>query len=41
MVEGVWAGDFPSGEFHTAENVFGSGIRVEGEVSILFLPLPW
>ena len=37
MVEGVWAGDFPSGEFHTAENVFGSGIRVEGE-RVYFVP---
>jgi hypothetical protein len=31
MVEGVWDGDFSSGDFHKAENFFGSGIRVEGE----------
>jgi hypothetical protein len=29
MVEGVWDGDFSSGNFHTAENFFGSGIRAE------------
>ena len=37
MVEGVWDGDFSSGNFHKAENFFGSGIRVEGE-SIYFVP---
>lgn len=37
MIEGVWDGDFSSGNFHKAENVFGSGIRVEGE-SIYFVP---
>ena len=31
MVEGVWDDDFLSGNFHTAENVFGSGIRIDGE----------
>jgi len=31
MIEGVWDGDFSKGEFHTAENIFGSGIRVDGE----------
>jgi len=31
MVEGIWDGDFSSGNFHRAENFFGSGIRVEGE----------
>jgi len=31
MVEGVWNGDFPSGNFHKAETFFGSGIRVECE----------
>ena len=31
MVEGVWDGDFTSGNFHKAENFFGSGIRVEDE----------
>jgi hypothetical protein len=31
MVEGVWDGDFQAGDFHKAENVFGSGIRVEGK----------
>jgi hypothetical protein len=31
MIEGVWDGDFQSGNFHQAENVFGSGIRIEGD----------
>jgi hypothetical protein len=31
MVEGVWDGEFQAGDFHKAENVFGSGLRVEGE----------
>lgn len=31
MIEGAWDGDFSSGEFHRAENVFGSGIRVVGD----------
>lgn len=31
MIEGVWDGPFSSGDFHKAENVFGSGIRVEDE----------
>jgi len=31
MIEGVWDGEFSKGEFHTAENIFGSGIRVDGE----------
>ena len=29
MVEGVWDGDFKSGEFHRSENFFGSGIRID------------
>ena len=33
----MWDGDFSSGEFHKAENFFGSGIRVEGE-RIYFVP---
>ena len=37
MVEGVWDGDFSSGNFHTAENVFGSGIRIDGE-RVYFVP---
>jgi hypothetical protein len=37
MVEGVWDGDFSSGNFHKAENVFGSGIRIDGE-RIYFVP---
>lgn len=31
MVEGVWDGDFSSGDFQKAENFFGSGIRVDCE----------
>ena len=37
MVEGVWDGDFTSGDFHTAENFFGSGIRVDDE-RVYFIP---
>jgi len=37
MVEGVWDGDFASGDFHKAENFFGSGIRVEDE-RVYFVP---
>ena len=37
MVEGVWDGDFSSGNFHKAENFFGSGIRVDGEC-VYFVP---
>ena len=37
MVEGVWDGDFSSGNFHKAENVFGSGIRIDGE-RVYFVP---
>jgi len=29
-VEGTWDGPFEAGEFHHAENLFGSGIRVDG-----------
>jgi len=36
MVEGVWDGDFSSGDFHKSENFFGSGIRVEGEREVPF-----
>lgn len=31
MIEGVWDGDFSTGNFHKAENVFGSGIKIDGE----------
>jgi hypothetical protein len=31
IVEGIWDGDYQAGSFHTSENFFGSGIRVEGE----------
>ena len=37
MVEGVWDGDFLSGGFHKAENLFGSGVMVEGE-HVYFVP---
>jgi hypothetical protein len=37
MVEGVWDGDFESGNFHHSENFFGSGIRIEGP-RIYFVP---
>jgi len=37
MVEGVWDGDFSSGNFHKAENIFGSGIRIDGE-RVYFVP---
>ena len=37
MVEGVWDGDFSSGKFHKAENIFGSGIRIDGE-RVYFVP---
>lgn len=37
MVEGVWDGNFSSGNFHTSENFFGSGIRVDGEC-VYFVP---
>ena len=37
MVEGVWDGDFTSGDFHKAENFFGSGIRVDDE-RVYFVP---
>jgi len=36
-VEGVWEGDFAAGEFHRAENFFGSGIRIAGE-EVHFVP---
>src|SRR4030043_2333042 len=31
MVEGVWDGDFPSGNFHDSTVFFGSGIRVKDD----------
>jgi hypothetical protein len=31
LVEGIWDGEFASGEFHRSEHFFGSGIRVDGE----------
>ncbi|MFH1034878.1 MAG: hypothetical protein V1806_10270 [Pseudomonadota bacterium] len=37
LVEGVWDGPFEQGGFHRAENFFGSGIRLEGEV-VHFVP---
>lgn len=37
MVEGVWDGNFSSGNFHRAENFFGSGLRIENE-RIYFVP---
>ena len=37
MVEGVWDGDFTLGDFHKAENFFGSGIRVDDE-RVYFVP---
>jgi hypothetical protein len=37
MIEGVWDGGFSSGNFHKAENVFGSGIRIDGE-RVYFVP---
>ncbi|GMU63599.1 MAG: hypothetical protein AMXMBFR34_53620 [Myxococcaceae bacterium] len=29
LVAGVWDGDFPAGDFHRAEHLFGSGLRLE------------
>ena len=29
IVEGVWDGDFSDGNFHTSDNFFGSGLRVD------------
>jgi hypothetical protein len=37
MVEGVWDGDFQSGDFHKSGNFFGSGIRVEDD-RVYFVP---
>lgn len=31
VAAGMWDGDFASGDFHTSEHVFGSGLRVDGE----------
>lgn len=31
MVEGVWDGDFPSGNFHESTVFFGTGIRIEDD----------
>ena len=31
MVEGVWDGDFPSGNFHDSSVFFGSGIRIKDD----------
>ncbi len=31
LVEGVWDGDFPAGQFHRSEAFFGSGVRVDGD----------
>ncbi len=28
VVSGLWAGDFATGDFHTSEHVFGSGLRL-------------
>ena len=30
FVEGTWDGRFEAGDFHRAENLFGSGMRVDG-----------
>jgi hypothetical protein len=30
-VEGTWDGPFEAGDFHRAENLFGSGLRVDGQ----------
>jgi hypothetical protein len=37
LVEGVWEGEFAAGNFHRAENFFGSGLRVEGD-AVHFAP---
>src|SRR5262245_3708501 len=34
-VEGTWDGLFEDGDFHRAENLFGSGVRVDGQ-TLLF-----
>ena len=31
VVAGFWDGDFAAGHFHTAEHVFGSGLRLDGD----------
>nr|MBA4160198.1 hypothetical protein [Gemmatimonadota bacterium] len=37
IVEGVWDGEFASGEFHRSDHFFGSGIRIDGE-EVHFVP---
>lgn len=34
---GIWDGNYPDGNFHRAEHVFGSGIRAEGD-EVHFVP---
>ena len=41
IVEGIWDGDYQAGSFHTSENFFGSGIRVEERLFILFPLWHW
>ncbi len=31
VVAGMWDGEFSQGDFHTAEHVYGSGLRVDGD----------
>jgi hypothetical protein len=33
-VEGTWDGPFEAGDFHRAENLFGSGVRLDGQTLV-------
>jgi len=35
VVAGFWDGDFAAGHFHTAEHVFGSGLRLDGDEVVI------
>ena len=37
LIEGTWDGPFPQADFHRSANVFGSGIRIDGDL-IHFVP---
>lgn len=35
VVSGMWSGDFVAGDFHTAEHMYGSGLRVDDDEVVL------
>jgi hypothetical protein len=37
LIEGTWDGPYPQAGFHQSANVFGSGIRIDGDL-VYFVP---